>query len=140
MSSPTQQKSSIQKFDGEFAFLSNKAPSTFFYKGIKYKTVVHAYQSLKAKYELDAIKIRSAKTPEEAIKIAKSVQTKENWQTACREVMYELIYQKFKTNDFLKPKLLATKGKTLSEGKTFVGELLMDVRKQIEEEEENEPG
>ena len=127
-------KDRIKDFTGEFDFLSNKFTSTFYYKGTKYKSVAHAYQSLKAKHDGDATKIRNAKTATEAIKEGRGVEVKSDWQETCKDLMEELLYLKFSTNVFLKPKLLATGVCQLGDGRNFVGELLMKVRERIKGE------
>lgn len=123
--------SKIEEFTGEYEFLSNKSPSTFFYKGIKYKSVAHAYQSLKAKDEFDAKRIRELKTASEAIQEGRKVEVRGDWQETCRDLMEDLIYAKFATNIFIKPKLIATGNAELGDGRNFVGSILMKVRTRL---------
>lgn len=127
----------IKKFEGEFDFLSNLHPSTFYFKSVKYKSVVHAYQSLKAKHERDAIRIRSIKSPSDVIKEGRAVEIKNDWQATCQEIMYELLYVKFNTNIFLRPKLIATGKRELGDERNFVGKLLMEVREKIINDEKS---
>lgn len=123
----------IKKFNGEYDFLSNSYPSTFFYKGIKYKNVSQAYYYLKAKNEIDAIKILNFKNVTDAIKYGKLALPKDDWQTCCKQIMEDLLIQKF-DNPFLSERLLKTGDSTLGDGKNFVGELLMKIRSQLQKE------
>lgn len=126
----------IEKFEGLYEFLSNKHPSTLYYKGLKYKSVAHAYQSLKAKHDTDANRIRNCKTSTEAIQEGRKSEVKDGWQDLASDIMKELIYQKF-DNVFLRPKLLETDGIELGNKRNFVGTLLMEIREQIKEETKN---
>lgn len=120
----------IEKFEFDFAFLANDYPSTFIYKGIKYKTVSHAYYALKAENSDDAKRIREYQDVREAIKEGKKAKTKNTWQSECRNIMKELLIEKF-NNPFLRPRLIETGEAVLGNGKNFVGELLMEVRNEI---------
>jgi len=119
----------IDKFEGEFAFLSNSYPSTFFYQGIKYKSVTQAYYALKAKNEADSKKIRDMKDVSEIVRYGKTIVVKDDWQSCCRQIMKDLLLQKF-DNPFLSERLLKTTA-VLGNGRNFVGELLMEVRKEL---------
>jgi len=117
----------IKKFEGEHEFLSNLFISTFIHNGIKYKSVAHAFYSLKCKNLNDRIRIRETKDVKEAIRESKKVPIVDTWQVECRNVMKELIRQKFE-NPFLMPRLLETNEQWLGDGKNFVGEILMEIR------------
>lgn len=117
----------IVNFEGEFEFLSNSYPSTFVHNGIKYKSVAHAYYSLKAQDPQESIKIREMKIVKEAISYGKKVRGIDTWQRDCRRIMKELLQQKF-NNPFLLPRLLETGDRELGNGKNFVGSILMEIR------------
>lgn len=56
-------KMTIDKFDNEFAFLSNFYSSPIVYEGIEYPTVEHAFQAAKT-FDFDQRKmIAAAATP-----------------------------------------------------------------------------
>ena|SRR5690606_4755848 len=125
----------IKKFIGENEFLSNHHASTIVYKGTKYKTVTHAYQSLKCKHPTDAALVRSALTPEDAVTKARSCARRDDWQLVCGGIMLELLRLKFE-NPFLAPRLVATGDVVLGDGRNFVGKLLMEVRRELNSEKE----
>ena len=59
----------INKFIGEFAFLSNFFPSTIFLDKKRYATVEHAYQAFKTLNESEHEVVRNSRTPSEAKKL-----------------------------------------------------------------------
>ncbi len=127
----------IKKFEGEFAFLSNKHASTFYHLGVKYKTVSHAYYALRVKSELDAKKIISCKDVDEAIKQGKTFKSKDDWRIIAKETMRELLRKKFES-PFLKEKLLSTKDLILGDERNFVGQLLMELREKLKNEKNDD--
>jgi predicted NAD-dependent protein-ADP-ribosyltransferase YbiA (DUF1768 family) len=127
-------KKQIREFSGEHDFLSNKHPSTFHYEGVKYKSVAHAYYSLKLKNQKDADRVRKCKTAEDAMKESRACESREDWQDIAKETMKSLLYAKFSSNIFLSPKLLSTGDAILGDGRNFVGSLLMEIRDKISKE------
>lgn len=135
----------IDRFVGDFAFLSNFFPSTVYIDGKRYPTVEHAYQAMKT-LDLNSREcIRNAKTPAIAKKLGRSVELRKDWDDIRVQIMYDLLEKKF-DNPFLKPMLLATNNAVLIEGNNWndrfwgvcrgtgqnkLGELLMKVRTRL---------
>lgn len=139
----------IDRFVGDFAFLSNFYPSTVAVEGKLYPTVEHAYQALKTTEPLAREIIRKAATPGEAKRLGRTVEIRSDWNDIRLEVMRDLLIQKF-ANPFLRPMLLATEDAELiegnhwndrfwgvcrGEGQNHLGRLLMEVRELIRKEE-----
>lgn len=145
----------IDTFDGEYEFLSNFYYSIMNDDDIIYTTNEHYYQSKKC-YDNDPMKqdIIKAKSPSIAKRIGQKVQMIEDWDKLKCYVMYKGLKLKFK-NPVLKNKLLKTSGSyivegnyhhdnlwgdcfcdrcTLIEGKNWLGNLLMDLRDELNKE------
>ncbi len=142
----------IDSFRGDFSFLSNFYESVIYVEGEKYISVEHAYQALKTLDPWSRRLIREAKTPGEAKKLGKSVKLRSDWEIVKVAIMQDLVKKKFE-NPFLQPLLLATGDATLIEGNTwgdcewgvcrgvgqnFLGKILMEVRKELLEEQDGE--
>lgn len=141
----TEERLVIDRFVGEFAFLSNFYPSTIYVDGKQYKTVEHAYQAAKTHDALAKETIRCAPTPGEAKRLGQLVIFRDDWDNVKISIMRELIALKFE-NPFLRPMLAATDPAELIEGNkwndtfwgvcrgvghNWLGKLLMQQRKQI---------
>jgi ribA/ribD-fused uncharacterized protein len=139
----------IDRFHGEYSFLSNFYASEIEYKNRTYATVEHAYQAAKATTARDRSKIASAKTPGQAKRLGQKVRMRLDWDGVKREIMTELVRIKFTTNPYLQEKLLATESAHLEEGNTWgdviwgtvngigknwLGEILMLVRHELREQ------
>lgn len=138
-------KATIDKFSGDFGFLSNFYPSVIYVDGLKYASVEHAYQAAKSSDPSTRELIRGAKTSAIAKKLGKSVQLRPDWESTKIELMRVLVRKKF-DNPFLKPLLLATGDAELIEGNTWndttwgvcrgvgqnwLGKILMQVRDEL---------
>ena len=132
-------------------FLSNFSPALVEYRGVKYRTVEHAYQAAKTLVFTEREQIREAFSPNLAKKLGGPpwkggiVTKRPNWEQIKLSVMLYLLRQKFNDPD-LKSKLLGTGDEELVEGNkwhdTFwgvcngvgsnhLGRLLMQVRQEI---------
>jgi N-glycosidase YbiA len=135
----------IDKFEGEYAFLSNFYPCTIYILGIDYPTLEHAFQSHKTFNPLSKAAIRKAETPGKAKRLGGKVVLKENWESIKQPLMYILLRQKFSIPE-LKEKLLTTGDTELIEGNNWndtywgmcngigenhLGKLLMQVREEL---------
>ena len=135
----------IDKFEDDYAFLSNFYPSVVLYDGFSYPTVEHAYQAAKTFDENEQYKIRHAKTAAEAKKLGKRVTLRGDWEEVKLSVMARLLKQKFKDIG-LANKLVDTNPHELIEGNwwgdtywgvckgkghNYLGKLLMQIRRQI---------
>lgn len=147
----------IDRFRGDYKFLSNFQASTFFYQGKKYASVEHVYQAMKSNDPDEQEKIRNAIAPSQAKKMGKSVVIRDDWETVKVPLMKEFLKLKFQ-NPFLRHRLLATKHAILIEGNTWhdvvwgqckcnkcggqgqnlLGKLLMEVRAEAYFEEDSD--
>jgi len=134
----------INKFRGEYEFLSNFYNSSVIYNGFTFPTVENAYQAAKCKKK-EIIGVFQDLTASQAKKLGNKIDLKDNWEDIKLSIMYGLLIQKFSHVD-LKIKLLNTGNQELIEGNywgdTFwgvcqgigennLGRLLMLVRKKI---------
>lgn len=147
----------IDKFDGEYAFLSNFYPSKILYdddEGLYAPTVEHAFQAEKTRSVEEAIGILCASTPGKAKRLGRLCDIRPDWEEVKDDVMYRFLKKKFSIFE-LRYKLLATGDATLIEGTTWhdnywgvcscekcngrgknrLGELLMKVREELRESE-----
>ena len=109
----------IDKFEGDYAFLSNFYESPFMYKGITYPTVEHAFQAAKTLNPVEMYRIAKAPTPGQAKRLGRSVNLRADWETIKYSVMTELVREKFYSSAELAEKLLATGDEELVEGTTW---------------------
>ena len=139
-------QSDINRFDGEYSFLSNFHPSPLTYEGINYPTVEHAFQAAKTLDKTERLRISKLPTPGQAKRAGQKVDLQDNWNSLRLKVMEELIYLKFQTNGELLTMLDATKERKLVEGNAWkdvywgvyrgkgqnhLGKILMIVRKEL---------
>lgn len=98
-------------YDKHVAFwgseLSNFHPCSFVYKDYTWKSSEQAYMAEKAIFFRDyAIldEILAAKTPKEAKKLGRQVKNfnADEWGKVSFYIMYNIVYQKFSQNDYLK--------------------------------------
>lgn len=136
----------IDRFTGEYRFLSNFFPAPVVLDGIEYPTVEHAYQAAKTEIEADREKVALARTPGEAKRVGRTLHLRPNWDTHWRKrVMRELLRQKFH-DCLLARKLEETEDFELVEGnywgdtywgvcngvgKNMLGKLLMEIREEV---------
>ena len=143
----------IDNFRGKYAFLSNFYPAEvvdmdFNVKGaIRYKTVEHAFQAAKTKDFAERLEFANLDSPSSAKSKGRHIKLREDWGDVKEYVMYTYLKQKFSIPE-LKTKLLETgdailvEGNTWGdrfwgvyngEGKNLLGTLLMQVRKELRE-------
>lgn len=143
----------IDKFDGQYAFLSNFYPSTIepFDDGIRYPTVEHAFQAAKTTNIAIRKNIASQPTPGKAKYIGRHIKLRPEWREARIDVMRCCLRKKFEKPE-LQKKLLATGDEILREGNCWhdnywgdcycdkchsiiglnnLGKLLMEIREEI---------
>lgn len=134
----------IDKFDGDYAFLSNFYPSSIFDSndGFIYPTVEHFFQAKKSVILKERELISKADTPGQAKRMGRKVQLRSDWEDIKLLVMEDALRRKFSKQRF-KVALLATGDEELVEsnywGDTFwgvcngigennLGKLLMKIR------------
>lgn len=140
----------IREFTDKYRFLSNFFESPMVIDNEFYSTNEHFFQAMKAEDEWDQELIRRVHTPGEAKRMGKSVKLVEKWDELKDAVMLKGLRAKFDQNPDLAKKLLETGDAILQEGNTWkdtywgmdlqsgigknkLGELLMQVRKELKE-------
>jgi ribA/ribD-fused uncharacterized protein len=136
----------IDKFSGEYRWLSNFYPSPVFYLGAEYPTVEHAYQASKCNSSnaLAIEQIHMAATPGIAKKLGRKVELRDDWDRLKQVWMLNFLRQKFSGS--LKEKLIATGDALLIEGNNWkdyywgvcdgigenrLGEMIMNIRSEF---------
>lgn len=111
----------IDRFTGEFRFLSNFYPSIISIPGevFPYPTVEHAYQALKSEDSHYRTRIRNVKSPNDAKRFGRKAPLRPNWDGMKLRIMEELVRCKFQQHPALRQLLLATKDIELVEGNTW---------------------
>jgi ribA/ribD-fused uncharacterized protein len=135
----------IDKFDGEFSFLSNFYPAEVEFEGWIYPTVEHAYQAAKTTNRFERERIRYLDTPGQAKRAGRHLMLRTDWEAIKIDLMANLVRKKFQ-HDHLKKRLLETGGEELVEGNTWgdvfwgvcrgvgknmLGKILMQIRAEL---------
>jgi ribA/ribD-fused uncharacterized protein len=135
----------IQRFSGDYRFLSNFAPCRLEVDGKVYKTLEHAYQAMKT--ETPELKewIRNSPTPNIARVRGRTIDIRANWGQIKLTVMLELLRKKFAVDPF-REQLVSTFpsqliegnrhgdvfwGRCYGKGENHLGRLLMQVRDEL---------
>lgn len=139
----------ITEFKGEFAFLSNFAPSEMVWDNMLWPTAEHAYQSAKTLDRRSRLNIANLATPAQAKRAGKTLVLRPDWETYKYGIMEDIVRAKFIQNYDLAVKLLGTGDAILEEGNTWhdriwgvcppgsgngtnwLGLILMDIRKDL---------
>lgn len=147
----------IDSFRGEYFFLSNFYEAPVLYKGIMYNSNEAAFQAQKTNsaYAIsrgekpfsDERLLFTKLSPSEAKRLGRTVQLRPDWEDVKYDIMLEIVRCKFEQNPNLIHKLITTKDAKLIEGNTWgdrvwgqvdgkgnnlLGEILMDVRKELQ--------
>ncbi len=135
---------SIEKFSGEYRWLSNFWPAEVMLDGVKYPTVEHAYQAAKTTDEQIRAEIQVLPTPGRAKRAR--VELRPDWEEIKVMVMSRLLVQKFSPGSDLGKQLVATGYVKIIEGnkwkdtfwgvcdgigKNHLGRLLMAIRREL---------
>lgn len=145
----------IERFDGEFAFLSNFYPAPIEFSGRVWPTAEHLYQAVKSYNETEQEAIRLLATPGQAKRAGKKiVHFRANWDSIKVHVMETILWLKFTQNQDVANMLLATGSAKIVEtnwwhdnfwgncscnacsmqkGQNTLGELLMKTRSKLAE-------
>ena len=136
----------IDRFEGEFAFLSNFFEAEVEWEGIKYPTNEHAFQAAKTLNPAKRLEIAALATPGKAKRAGRSVVLRHDWEKVKYNIMLEVVTAKFHQHEDLAEKLLATENAELIEGNwwndttwgvcngtgsNWLGRILMTVRAQL---------
>lgn len=109
----------IDKFKGEYRWLSNFWMASVVFEGQVYPSTEHAYQAAKTS-ELELREaIRNLKTAGQTKKAAKLLTLSPDWYTRKLEVMEILTREKYTRHADLKQKLVDTGDEELVEGNTW---------------------
>ncbi len=137
----------IDKFDGQYAFLSNfyNSPIRPFDDDILYPTVEHAFQAQKTLNISIRKEIAAQPTPGKAKAIGRNIILRSDWRDIRIQIMYRALKAKFKDTK-LAQKLLSTGNEKLvegnwwgdkywgvcnGEGENNLGKLLMKIREEL---------
>lgn len=140
----------IFTFTGEYRFLSNFFPATFVWEDILWPNSEAAYQAAKSLDHNVRLQFAAMTNPATAKKQGRMIDCRSDWEEIKYDLMYEIVYAKFKQNSDLKTALLKTgsvrleEGNTwndktwgvcppgpLGKGKNWLGLILMDIRQQF---------
>lgn len=106
----------INRFDGDYAFLSNFFPSLIIGEDeIVYPSIEHYFQAQKTLDLRQRQKIAEARTPGIAKRMGRKVYLRSDWEEIKDKIMLFAVRQKFK-NPVLADLLLATKNEEIIEG------------------------
>lgn len=105
----------IDKFDGEYRFLSNFYECEIEYDGLIFGSVEAAYQSQKCMRRSEKEKFTKL-NPSESKKFGREIYLRPDWDKIKAGIMYELVKIKFTTHEDLREMLLATGTEELIEG------------------------
>jgi ribA/ribD-fused uncharacterized protein len=108
----------ISRFAGEYAFLSNFAPSPIALDGVVYPTVEHAFQALKTLDPGERARVAALATPARAKRASREVTLRPDWEQVKVAVMEDLVRRKF-ADPALAARLLATGEQELVEGNAW---------------------
>lgn len=111
-------KTKIDKFEGQYAFLSNFQDSLICHEFIFYPTVEHFFQAMKTLDIKQRKWIAKAPTPGEAKRRGRAVELRPDWEEIKEEVMLEGLRLKFRIPEF-REGLRATQSAILIEGTTW---------------------
>ena len=135
----------IDKFEGEYRFLSNFYERQITIDGLTFENTEAAFHSYKQPSRREEFVGLTAK---EAKRLGRSVTLRDDWEEIKNNVMYAVCMAKFSQHEDLKQKLLATGDATLIEGNhwhdtywgickgegyNWLGIILMNIRDQLKD-------
>ncbi len=109
----------IDKFEGDYDFLSNFYKTKIIYIGAEFATSEHLYQTMKATTREECEKIRNAPSPGSAKRYGQEIKLRANWEEIKDKVMFHACLCKFLQNGYLTMKLLETGDAYLEEGNNW---------------------
>ena len=109
----------INKFRGEYWFLSNFYPASFSYLGKAWPTSEHFYMAAKTNDIVIKEQIRNLEKPGQAKRLGRSLQLRPDWEDVKKDAMLLALRLKFSQNQDIKEKLIKTGGLELIEGNTW---------------------
>ena len=144
----------INRFDGEYRFLSNFYEAPVVFEGMAYPSNEAAFQAAKC-LNMKEREPFTAMPPSEAKRRGRRVALRPDWEEVKLGIMKAIVLDKFTRNPELKAKLLATGDARLAEGnswrdrfwgvdaatghgKNHLGLILMEVREELRENGQSE--
>lgn len=136
----------INSFSGEHRWLSNFWPAEVIYAGERYPTVEHAYVAAKTLNPIQRVSVLECETPGEAKRLGRSFDLRPCWDDIKKDIMRNLLIQKFMNNTEFADKLLATGDQPIiegnvwgdtywgvceGEGSNILGKLIMEIRQML---------
>lgn len=135
----------IDKFRGEYAFLSNFYECPVEYEGLIYNSAEAAFQAAKTDVLNEKMRFTNL-SPAEAKKAGKRLNLRPDWESVKVDIMREIVRSKFERNAELKALLIETGEEEIVEGNTwndrfwgvckgsgqnYLGKILMEARKEL---------
>ena len=108
----------IDRFRGEYAFLSNFHRAPFHWRGNEWPTAEAAFAASKTHDEHEQERIRTAPSPAQAKRLGRRVDLRPDWERVKDDVMLSILLAKFAV-PALRNVLLATGDAELVEGNTW---------------------
>ena len=115
---PGQPPELIDRFRGEYAFVSNFHRAPFRWCGKDYSTSEHAFQSAKTRDQRQQERIRNARSPAKAKRLGRRIDLRADWERVKDDVMHSILQARFDVPE-LRDALLATGDAELVEGNTW---------------------
>jgi len=116
-------KNTVYFFIDEYQMFDSFAATSLIWRGMLFPTLEHAYQAAKFEDESLVEKIRQARSPYEAKKIARHEENKDkvynDWSVRKIAIMKELIQHKVDQHAFVRELLIATANLELVESSPF---------------------
>lgn len=132
----------IERFEGQFKFLSNFYPCTVMLDGEEFPSIEHAYQAAKTLVAAQRAQVSKCFSPGEAKKLGRTLLLRDDWEDVKLAIMEALLREKF-VDPTLEKQLLDTGEQELVEGnwwgdtywgvcrgsgENHLGKLLMKIR------------
>lgn len=113
----------IDKFDGEFSFLSNFYESPVKYRGHIFGSAEAAFQAQKCQ-DTSLIKSFCGLSPSESKRKGRHVTLRKDWEEVKNGIMYDIVLSKFSQNETFW-------GVCNGVGENKLGHILMEVREKL---------
>lgn len=109
----------VERFDGEFGWLSNFGPGSCELDGVTYRSREHAFQAGKSENPAYRAKVRSAATPGAAKGLGRRVELRPDWDATARFAVMQQVLDSAFSRPLLRQRLVRTGDALLIEGTGF---------------------
>lgn len=138
----------IDRFDGQYRFLSNFYEAPLLFRGLVFENAEAAFHSQKCPQQAKQFQGLNAS---QAKRLGRQVVMRPDWDKVRDQVMYEVVFEKFSQNSEIREHLIATGEAMLVEGNTWndrywgvcngigqnkLGKILMRVRSELLQKEQ----